>query len=185
MGIFTTDRERRILALFGRGDASAMDMLYSEFAPWLTSVCSRYIPEPDDLKDVMQEGFIKIFTSIPSFEYRGKGSLKAWMSRIMVNECLLFLRGRSSSVVTAVDEMPDFPDLEPDAAAVTADVLDSMIKRLPQGYRAVFNLYVVEGKSHKEIARMLGIKADTSASQLHKAKNMLASMINQYKMQNS
>lgn len=183
MNIFSTDKERRIISLFQRGDASAMSMLYSEYSAWLTAVAARYVPDNEDLKDVLQEGFIKIFTQISSFEYRGKGSLKAWTSRIITNEALHFLRGKSGEIVNTVENLPDYPDEDPDIDNLSAEELQQIIKRLPQGYRAVFNLYAVEGKSHKQIAEMLGIKPDTSASQFHKAKNMLANMINEYKKQ--
>ena len=101
----------------------------------------------------------------------------------MTNEALQFLRGKNGNIVNTADNLPDYPDEDPDVDNLNAEELQQIIKRLPQGYRAVLDLYVVEGKSHKEIAAMLGIKPDTSASQLHKAKNALANMINEYKKQ--
>ena len=92
MNIFGSNKELQILKRFGRGDASAMDMLYAEYADYLTGVCCRYIGNKDDRKDVLQEAFIKIFTSIGHFSYRGEGSLKAWVTRIAVNEALQYLR---------------------------------------------------------------------------------------------
>ena len=183
MDLFGTDKERKIVDMFDRGNTSAMSALYSEYSGWLTAKVSRYIPDEDDLKDVLQEGFIKIFTRISTFEYRGKGSLKAWLGKIMTNEALQFLRGKNGNIVNTADSLPDYPDEDPDVDNLNAEELQQIIKRLPQGYRAVLDLYVVEGKSHKEIAAMLGIKPDTSASQLHKAKNALANMINEYKKQ--
>ena len=88
MNIFGSNKELQILKRFGRGDASAMDMLYADYADYLTGVCCRYIGNEDDRKDVLQEAFIKIFTSIGHFSYRGEGSLKAWVTRIAVNEAL-------------------------------------------------------------------------------------------------
>ena len=82
MSLFATDRERTILRLFKNNTPQAMSILYDEYAGWLTAVCSRYVVNEEDRKDVLQESFIKIFTRINAFEYRGKGSLKAWMSRI-------------------------------------------------------------------------------------------------------
>ena len=92
MSLFATDRERTILRLFKNNTPQAMSILYDEYAGWLTAVCSRYVVNEEDRKDVLQESFIKIFTRINAFEYRGKGSLKAWMSRIAVNESLMMLR---------------------------------------------------------------------------------------------
>lgn len=92
MNIFGNNKEKAIVQLFRQGNALAMDKLYAEYADYLTTVCARYIVNDDDLKDVLQESFIKIFTQINQFEYRGKGSLKAWTTRIVINESLQFLR---------------------------------------------------------------------------------------------
>ena len=86
MNIAGDNIEQQIIRSFNRGDSSAMDELYGRYADYLTGVCTRYITADDDLKDVLQESFIKIFMGIGSFSYRGKGSLKAWMSRIVVND---------------------------------------------------------------------------------------------------
>ena len=180
MNLLGTDTEQQIIKLFSRGDASAMDRLYAVYVDYLAGVCARYIADDDDLKDVLQESFIKIFTKVGSFDYRGKGSLKAWMGRIVVNESLNFLRANSKLPTTSLDlEPPDVPDEAPDIDGLSADAMVQLMRQLPDGYRAVLNLYVVEGKSHKEIAQLLGIKPDTSASQLHRAKRMMARMIKQ------
>ena len=83
------DIEIAIVEKFRRGETSAMDWLYAAYANYLTGVCCRYIVHDDDLKDVLQESFIKIFTRMNSFNYRGKGSLRAWVTKIAINECLL------------------------------------------------------------------------------------------------
>ena len=164
MNIFGSNKELQILKRFGRGDASAMDMLYAEYADYLTGVCCRYIGNKDDRKDVLQEAFIKIFTSIGHFSYRGEGSLKAWVTRIAVNEALQYLRQQCRW--SPIDSDAPLPEL---------------IQQLPPGYRAVFNLFAIEGLSHKEIARQLGITPSTSASQYFKARAMLARMIKENK----
>lgn len=183
MGLFGISQEERLLRMFGKGDPRAMQELCAQYAPYLSGVASRYVPGDDDLHDVLQESLIKIFTSIGSFEYRGKGSLKAWMARITVNEALHFLRKQQNSIFVdqPVDNLnvPDDDDEPPDPSALTDEQLRRLIGQLPPGYRAVLNLYAIEGKSHKQIARMLGIKPDTSASQYHKAKVMLARLIKQ------
>lgn len=182
MRIFGKDKERKIVDLFRRGDVSAMDVLYAEYANYLTAVCARYISDDDDVKDILQEAFIKIFTTIDTFDYRGTGSLKAWLGRIVVNESLQWLRQRKRSPFDRMEtDPPDLPDDDPETDDLSSDELTQLVRQLPEGYRAVLNLYVVEGKSHKEIAQMLGIKPDSSASQLHRAKNMLAHIIKDYK----
>ena len=184
MILFWKDREKHLVSLFRKGDNNAMDKLYMEYADYLTGVCARYISDEDTLKDVLQESFIKIFTKISQFEYRGKGSLKAWITRIAINEALGELQ-KDKHLFVPIQEphIKDFPDEEPDTDGVDTDTLLSFIRQLPPGYRAVFNLYVVEEKSHKEIAEMLHIQPGTSASQFARARNMLAEMIQKYKHQ--
>ena len=183
MNIFGTDKEQHIIKLFRRGDASAMDMLYAEYADYLTAVCARYIPDDDELKDVLQESFIKIFSKIGEFNYRGNGSLRAWITRIVINESLLTIRKKKNSpIINIENEPPDIQDDEPELGNIGEEVLTNMISQLPDGYRTVFNLFVIEGKSHKEIAKILNIKADSSASQFHKAKKQLAKMIKNYRL---
>ncbi len=178
MNIAGDNIEQQIIRSFNRGDSSAMDELYGRYADYLTGVCTRYITADDDLKDVLQESFIKIFMGIGSFSYRGKGSLKAWMSRIVVNESLLFLRKqRLRAPEKLLSDPPDIPEEEPDTEGMDSAYLARLIRQLPAGYREVFNLFVIEGLSHKEIACKLGIKPDTSASQFHRARNLLARMI--------
>ena len=183
MNIFGTDKEQHIIKLFRRGDTSAMDVLYAEYADYLTSVCARYIPDDDELKDVLQESFIKIFSKIGEFNYRGNGSLRAWITRIVINESLILIRKKKNSpIINLEKEPPDVQDDEPEIGNLSQEVLTNMIRQLPDGYRTVFNLFVIEGKSHKEIAKILNIKADSSASQFHKAKKQLAKMIKNYRL---
>ena len=160
-----------------------MKALYDRYAGFLTAVCSRYIENKEDVKDLMQDSFIRIFSSIGSFEYRGEGSLKAWMSRIVINNTLKYIRDNIQKGMISIDEdIPDVPDEEiPEISEIPPSVIQDMIRRLPEGYRTVFNLFVFEGKSHKEIAMLLGIKENSSASQLHRAKALLAGWIREYR----
>ena len=167
------------------GENGAMQEFYTLYADHLTAVCSRYIVDRDDLKDVFQEALIHIFSHIPDFEYRGPGSLKAWASRIVVNEALDFLKTKKHNQlmltemgIADVVEEPDDETLT--LSDIPPDVIQQMVKNLPIGYRTVFNLYAFENKSHSEIAHLLGIKESTSSSQYHRAKNLLANMISQY-----
>ncbi len=174
--------EALIISKFNRGDASAMDLLYSEFGDYLAGICHRYIPDDDEMKDVLQESLIKIYTQIGQFQYRGKGSLKAWISKVTVNEALNQLRkDKNSALITREELLPDLPDESPDVSGLSPDTIAMLLGKLPPGYRTVINLFAIEGKSHKEIAEMLGIKPDTSASQYHRARNMLAKLIKNYK----
>ena len=93
------DKEKHIVSLFKKGDNRAMDKLYMEYADYLTGVCTRYISDEDMVKDVLQESFIQIFTQIHQFEYRGKGSLKAWITKITINEALMQLRKEKNFLI--------------------------------------------------------------------------------------
>lgn len=138
------------------------------------------------MKDVLQESFLRIFDGIGSFEYRGKGSLKGWLTKITVNEALKFIRRNDKIEFVDISSHQDIqPDEEPDIDSVPSSVIFRLIRELPDGYRTIFNLYVIENRSHKEIAALLGIKESTSASQLHRAKSLLATKIRQYNNFNS
>lgn len=179
--------EERCLRKALDGDNTATEWIYRKHVRYLSALCSRYITEDEDIKDVLQESFIKIFTSLDSFKYRGEGALKAWMAKITLNETLKFVRNNSRLPIDGIDDkdtnIADGDSMETED--IPTDVLHQFIRELPDGYRTVFNLYVIDDKSHKEIAQLLGIKENTSASQLHKAKSMLAQKIKHYRTINS
>ncbi len=180
-GAITSSDEERILNEACKGNISAQKTLYSLHIRYLTGVCSRYILNREDVKDVLQESFLKIFAALPSFSHRGKGSLRGWMCRIVINETMKFLRKNTLLEFTELTEAEDTAGYdEPDIDEIPATVIYELIRGLPIGYRTIFNLYVIENKSHKEIAAMLNIKESTSASQLHRAKALLASRIKEY-----
>lgn len=157
--------------------------LFGMYSGNLSYVCSRYILEQDDVHDILQDSFIKMFRSIDSFEYRGKGSLKAWITRIVVNESLKHIK-QNSDFKMRLDhlELPDrIDEEEADIEEIPQALMMEMIRSLPDGYRTVFNLYVFENKSHKQIAALLGIEENSSASQFHRAKKMLVQRIKEYK----
>ena len=180
-------KEERWLRKALDGDNTATEWIYRKHVRYLSALCSRYITEDEDIKDVLQESFIKIFTSLDSFKYRGEGSLKAWMTKITLNETLKFVRNNSRLPIDSIDDkdmnIADGDSMETED--IPTDVLHQFIRELPDGYRTVFNLYVIDDKGHKEIAQLLGIKENTSASQLHKAKSMLAQKIKHYRTINS
>lgn len=172
--------EKELLSLIQHGDRLAMRLLYDRYVEYLAAVCARYVESVDDCKDILQDCFIKIFKSVGRFEYRGEGSLRAWMVRIVVNESLRFIRRNSAYNFIEYDsELPDVPD-EPEVDRVPDEVINNIILSMPPGFRTVFNLYVFEQKSHKEIADMLGIGESSSASQLSRAKAYLAKRIKDY-----
>ena len=177
-----SNNEQRLVKRLRNGENGAMREFYTLYADHLTAVCSRYIVDRDDLKDVFQEALIHIFSHIPDFEYRGPGSLKAWATRIVVNKALDYLKARKHKqlILTEADvaEEPDEETLT--LSDIPPDVIQQMVKSLATGYRTVFNLYVFENKSHREIARLLGIKESTSSSQFNRAKSLLIRMIRQY-----
>lgn len=176
------ESEKDILALLKKGDEQATYRLYNRYVRYLTAICARYVSSDEDIKDIMQEAFLKIFSSVGSFDYRGEGSLKGWMARIVLNETLNTIK--KNHRLTFVDFEPermDQPEEEADTTGIAPETIHQMIRELPDGYRAVFNLYVIEEKSHKEIAELLGIKESSSASQLHRAKSILAARINQFR----
>ena len=181
MASIETVNEQQLIHLVKQGDSAAMKTMYSIYIRYLTAVCSRYILNNEDVKDVLQDSFLKIFSGIDSFEYRGKGSLKGWLTKVTVNETLKFLqRNNRFEFVEISEQEHDISDEEPNLDTLSASVIFRLIRELPDGYRTIFNLYVIENKSHKEIASMLNIKESTSASQLHRAKSLLAAKVRQY-----
>ena len=185
MNIFGQHSEEDIAKGIRKGDNRAMRHFYAQYGGLLAAACSRYVNNDDDVKDLMQDAMVNIIQNIDNFTYKGKGSLRAWATRIVVNQALNFVKSQKRFHDTFADK--DLGNLsladneEPDISDVPAEVIHRLISQLPDGYRTVFNLFAIEGKSHKEIAALLGIKADTSASQFFRAKNILAKQIENYK----
>ena len=178
-GILNSGPEQDLVRKVREHDKTAMKTLYGQYVGYLTAVCARYIPDNDEVKDILQEAFIKIFGSMDKFTWRGEGSLKAWMKRIVVNDSLKALRRKKPLPLPAsLAEVADEGEASIDT--VPLPVILDMIRRLPDGYRTVFNLFVFEDKSHKEIASLLGIKENSSASQYYHAKALLARWIKDY-----
>jgi len=183
---FIGNEEQRLVKRLQEGDKTAAREFYTRYGGSLAGVCVRYIADEEDVKDVIQNALVHIFSHITDFKYRGNGSLEAWVVRIAVNESLKFLRTKDQHELLqpGYDVIDDsYDDLS--VCDIPSDILRKMLNRLPTGYRTVLNLYVFEGKSHQEIARLLGIKKDSSASQLLRAKSMLAQMIRKYNNNNN
>ena len=164
--------EADLIAACCRGEHRAQRQLYDQLAGLMLSVCRRYLKRDEDAEEALLVGFTKMFRALP--EFRHEGSLEGWVRRIMVNEALGQLRKREAMQINIDDADPRL--LTTPATADTqlqADDLLALLTHLPPGYRAVFNLYAVEGYGHQEIAELLGISEGTSKSQLSKARAML------------
>lgn len=163
-----------------QGDNVARKQLYEQFADQLMTVCIRYCGDRDTAQDILHDGFLKAFRSFNQFQYKGEGSLRAWLTRIMINGALEVLRKRNMLNEQPIEELPDDIEDEEDLEQIPQSVLMKFIQELPAGYRTVFNLYVFEDKSHKEIAETLGITEHTSSSQFFRAKKLLMKKISDY-----
>lgn len=153
-------------------------VLYDVYAAKFNVICHRYMPTKEEAEDVLQEGFIKIFGSI--HQYTGSGSFEGWMRRIIVNTALEFLRKKKVYYhPTELLNTTEHPMTDPEAPNNIAlnDLLHA-IQALPAGCRIVFNLYIMEGYSHKEIAALLHISESTSKSQLSRSRQLLQEKLN-------
>ena len=164
-----------------KGDSKNQKQLFEQLYAPMFRVCLRYINHKEDAEDCLMKGFLKVFQNIHRFRYDGEGSLQSWIRKIMVNECLMFLRKKSSLLFYPEEEiMPS--SLPADVLLkIEAEALYSLILQLPVGYRTVFNLFAVEGCTHKEIADLLGITESTSKSQFSKARAKLKQLLEQKK----
>jgi RNA polymerase sigma factor (sigma-70 family) len=157
-------------------DRSAQKQLYDRYSPLMFSVCRRYLRSREDAEEALVSGFYKIFANIAS--YTGGGSFEGWIRRIMVNEALMQLRKSQPLVFPGDSFVP--PDTE-DSFSIEADIsareILALLDELPPGYRTVFNLYVLEGFKHHEIAEALQISINTSKSQLLLAKEKLRKLL--------
>ena len=159
------------------GSAAAQKALFDHLADPMMALCCRYLKSREDAEEVLLDGFYKFFSHLKEFRYQGEAALYAWLKRIMVNECLMFLRRRHAFSVVSEKTVEDLPlNVEPLAEVSAAEIFE-LIVQLPVGYRTVFNLHVIEGMEHREIARLLGISEGTSKSQLSKARLVLQKML--------
>ena len=164
----------KIIKNAGKRNRKAQNQLYGQFGSLWYSICLRYQEKEEDAQDALQNALIKIYTKINQFD-SAKGSFKSWSARIVVNENLMLLR-KNKNIFTQSPEQLNYE--RPDRGISANDILSAreltkMIQSLPEGYRMVFNLHVIEGFSHEEIAEKLGISTGTSKSQLYKAKQQL------------
>lgn len=183
--VFQGMEEYELVEKCRQGNDLARKELYERYGGRLFAICLRYVNDRETAQDVLHDGFIKIYGSFDKFTWRGEGSLRAWIERIMVNTALQHLRKNDvMSLAVNIDDVNESfdaeePDVE-DVERIPNTVLMRFISELPEGYRTVFNLYTFEEKSHKEIAQLLSINEKSSASQLFRAKQSLAKKIKLY-----
>ena len=162
-------QETDLIKACKKQNAKAQRMLYDTHASSMLGLCRRYIKGEMEAEDVMIKGFMKVFTKIDLFE--GKGSFEGWMKRIMINEALGYIRKNKAMYLEIEIEAADKePDIDKMSTELEAKDLLKMVNELPSGYRTIFNLYAIEGYSHKEISKLLGINENTSKSQLSRAR---------------
>ena len=160
-----------------KGSAAAQKCLFDKLSAKMLMLCRRYVKNRQDAEEILLDGFYKFFKNLSTFVFQGDDTLHAWLKKIMVNECLMFLRKKNVFTMATEVEAADLPLEEEALNNLSANDIFTMILQLPVGYRTVFNLYVIEGYEHKEIARMLGISEGTSRSQLSKAKALLQKIL--------
>jgi len=182
-----------------RRDEVAEREVFSRYAPMLRGICCRYAVDADEAEDMFQEGFVRIFDTIGSFKWVGDGSLAAWMRRVMVNNAINYYKKQKRHRLTHVEHDDETARISDDdgevadedsfgfsgvlAAGITKQVLLEMLQQLPEMYRVVFNLAVIDGLRHKDIASMLGIDESSSRSRLMRSKTMLKASLKDYVLQ--
>lgn len=163
------------------GDREAWHELYDRYGGRLLALCLRYAGDRAAAEDLMHDAFLKIVGSIDRFRYRGEGSLRAWIERVTINLAIEQLRrNRRLPTAAPLDEQYETAPDEPTVAAIDRipqETLLRLVAELPEGYRTIFNLYCLDGHSHREIARLLGIREKSSSSQLARARALLAARI--------
>lgn len=162
------------------GDQEAQRELFNRFSPLMLGVAMRYINDKERAEDVLQDGFIKVFKNIHRFEHRG--SLEGWIRRIIVNTALDQIRKnkktqRDIELDNSLIEVVQKSEVE---SQMQAAFLMQVVQQLPEGYRIVFNLFAIEGYSHKEIADELGVSESTSKSQYSRARAYLRKVLKEY-----
>ncbi len=163
-------------------DAKAQGELYKRYSGILFSICLRYSPNYTEAEDSLQDSFLTIFKKVDQF--KGKGSFEGWIKRITVNTVLQKYRKKRVFDIAREDQIADEIDVEVEDDGIPLDFLLKIIQELPDRYRLVFTLYVMDDYAHKEIAEMLGISDGTSKSNLARARMILKTKIEDYKSVN-
>jgi RNA polymerase sigma-70 factor (ECF subfamily) len=171
--------EEELIKRCAKNDRHAQEFLFSQFYSDLYLIAMRYLSDHHDAEDVIIQAFTRVFRGLNKFSYTGQGSLGKWVRTILINESIRLLKKRNLIQFNEDIKHLDFQNSDANGLQqMQASDITRMIEKLPTGYRTVFNLFVVEGYAHKEIAQMLGISANTSKSQLKKARNQLMNNLN-------
>jgi len=174
--------EDQLIERCRKNDRTAQKMLYDKYSSTMLGICMRYVFERSEAEDILQEGFLKIFTKISEFE--GRGSFEGWMKRVFINTAITLYHKNSKhnkyhynidDVHISKSEKPAIGESE-----FTNEELLNIIHSLPKGYKLVFNMYAIEGFKHKEIAEMLKIDINTSKSQYSRAKKLIRKKLEVY-----
>jgi RNA polymerase sigma factor (sigma-70 family) len=171
---------RELIRLCLEGNRNAQKRLFEDYATTMTRICQRYMGDDDAAQDVLMEGFLKVFDYLKDFQYQGEYSLAMWIRKIMINQCLMKLRGKHKQFYLHIDDQHFIDPGEVAADSVSAEEIITMINSLPVGYRTVFNLYAIDGYSHKEIAVLLEITESASRSQLTHARAKLKELLHKH-----
>lgn len=170
--------EKELIELAVENNRHAQQKIYSKFSPKMLSVCRHYIKDLQQAEDIMITAFMKVFTNLKNFKH--EGSFEGWIRRIMINECISYIRVQKKVKFIEDEEYfeESFNNIE---SQFSVEDIQFLIDNLPDGYKMVFNLYAIEGYKHQEIAEMLGINEGTSKSQLSHARKMLQNNISKLK----
>lgn len=156
-----------------RQDRICQKYVFDRWSEGMLLLCMRYVKNLPDAEELMLNGFYSFFDTIDRFVYNSDAGITAWLKKIMVNQCLMFLRKKGELKIAPEEHAAEMAGEDSFEAKMNAAELYKLILALPAGYSTVFNLYVVEGYTHKEIAGMMGINEGTSKSQLSKARTLL------------
>ncbi|MRX65793.1 RNA polymerase sigma factor [Maribacter luteus] len=171
------NNEKQLIKKATAGNPEAQKRIYDKFSPKMLGVCRQYVKDLHYAEDVMISGFLKVFKNLGSFGFHG--SFEGWIRKIMIRESISYIR--KQQFVVYDDELYERNELEGNTISTDMDVehIQMLIDALPEGYKVVFVLYVVEGYKHQEIAELLQISENTSKSQLFKARKMLQEQLQQ------
>ncbi len=178
-------KEEKILERCKAGEEKAYSELYRRYAPKMFGVCMRYAKSKEEAEDMLQEGFIRLFKNIHSYENRG--SFEGWIRRIIVNTAINYYKtqikyNKTEHIDAYNKDLEETDDESITVSDISQQKLLEMITELPKGYKMVFNMYVLDGFTHKEIASILDISENTSKSQLSKARKLLQKKITNYRI---
>lgn len=174
--------EQSLAILCSKKDRQAQEELYKRYAARVFTLCLRYSDKREKAQDLLHDSFLKAFEKMPSFRYQGSGSLLAWINRIAINTALADIRRHKFRIMflgTSIPELLPEPTDE-ELNLIPMEKLLEFISNLPESQRAVFNMFCMDGYTHKEIAEQLGISMKGSSSILARAKNSLRKQINEY-----